>query len=204
MSINPREIKFENLGTREYSDVYAYQKQLVEHRKQDKTIDTVIFVQHPEVYTFGRKVKEIPQIGHALSIERGGEGTYHNPGQLVCYPIFKLSKSERDIPKFMRNLEEVFIQLLFSFNVFSERKEGATGVWIKNKNKKIASLGVAFSSWVSYHGVALNVNNDLSGFYKINPCGFNAEVMTSMALEGRQTTVEEVIQRAEIFFQKVF
>jgi lipoyl(octanoyl) transferase len=199
-----KEIKFENLGLREYSEVYQYQKQLVELRKQDKIGDTVLWVEHPAVYTFGRKIKDIPNIGNTVSIERGGEATYHNPGQLVCYPILKLAKSERDIPKFMRNLEEVFIQLLFSYDIFTERKEGATGVWVKNKNKKIASLGVAFSYWVSYHGVALNVKNDLLGFHKINPCGFNAEVMTSMLAEGQQVTVEEIIPKAEVFFRKVF
>jgi len=170
-----------DLQERDYEWVYNLQKRLVEERKQsDSQSDCLIFVEHPEVYTHGRKGEADQALENSFEVERGGEATYHNPGQLVCYPIFTLKNEERDLNLYLRRLEQTIIDTLKEFGIASETRKGATGVWLKGKEKKIASIGVAASSWVTYHGLALNVSNDLKGFEKINPCGFEASVMTSM------------------------
>lgn len=169
-----------DLGVLDYEAAYRLQKVLVEKRKCDATRDTILLVEHPDVYTVGRAYHgSIPV--PAVVIERGGEITFHNRGQLVCYPILKLCGKERDVHLYLRTLEKVIVDTLADFAIAAQAMPNATGVWIKGKNKKIASIGVAISSWVTYHGIALNVSNDLSGFQKIRPCGYGAEVMTSMA-----------------------
>lgn len=198
-SINPPG-KFSNLnvldlGIQDYRKTHPLQLELLQKRKKDEIEDTLILVEHPDVYTFGRRYKDQPIIEGGVVVERGGEGTYHNPGQLVIYPILKLQKGEQDVTKFMRKLENIVIEVLREFGIEGEQRSGATGVWVKGKNKKIASLGVALSAWVSYHGVALNVCNDLRGFYKINPCGFNADVMTSMVAEGATGATIEAVKK---------
>lgn len=183
-------MKILDLGIREYGEVYEMQRALVEKKRADpKESDTLIFVEHPEVYTYGRKSKDAPEFMAQPSflIERGGEATYHNPGQLVVYPILTLGEGERDLHRYLRNLEEVLIRLLAAYQIEGERREGATGVWIRGQSRKIASIGVAVKGWVTYHGVALNVANDLKGFSKISPCGFAADVMTSLQKEGAST-----------------
>lgn len=194
-----------DLHLADYKAVYHKQLALVEDRKTGKLDhDALILVEHPEVYTFGRKNKNpIPGLIKEISfeIERGGEGTYHNPGQLVAYPIIKLEAREQDLHLHLRRLEETVIQTLKHFSIEGERREKATGVWIKGKEKKIASVGVAVRSWVTYHGAALNVCNDLSGFSKINPCGFQASVMTSLEeelsvkLSSRMLDVKDILVR---------
>lgn len=173
-------------GVSDYDAVYASQLALVDKKKRDKlSYDYLIFVEHPEVYTFGRKSKEQEPVSlpNAHFVERGGEVTYHNPGQLVCYPILSLQGREKDVHQHLRRLESTLVDVLGDFGLAGERREGATGVWIVGKKKKIASIGVAVSSWVTFHGSALNIDNDLSGFSRINPCGFPSEVMTSMRIE---------------------
>lgn len=170
-------------GVTDYDVMYETQRSLVDKKRANpEDHDYLILVEHPDVYTYGRKSK-IPspeQFTNAFEVERGGEVTYHNPGQLVGYPILKLRENERDLHLHLRRLEWTLIDVLRDFGLNGERREGATGVWLQGKQKKIASIGVAVSSWVTYHGCALNVNNDLSGFTRINPCGFSAEVMTSL------------------------
>ena len=173
-------------GVSDYDAVYASQLALVDKKKRDRlSYDYLIFVEHPEVYTYGRKSKEqeAASLPNSHFVERGGEVTYHNPGQLVCYPILSLNEREKDVHQHLRRLESTLIDVLFDFDLHGERREGAAGVWIAGKRKKIASIGVAVSSWVTFHGSALNVDNDLTGFSKINPCGFPSEVMTSMKVE---------------------
>ena len=175
-------------GLSDYDVVYSTQLQLVEKRKKSQvSYDYLIFVEHPNVYTYGRKSKEkaeeVSGLKNTFFVERGGEVTYHSPGQLVCYPILMLREGERDLHLYLRKLEAVIIDVLKEFNIEGERREGLTGVWIGGQRRKIASLGVAVSSWVTYHGCALNVQNDLSGFSRIRPCGLDSEVMTSMAVE---------------------
>ena len=180
---NPRSWNALSLGVRDYREVYEIQKDLVRDHGKELGPDTVIFVEHPEVYTFGRKSGQEKETVQGIHIERGGESTYHNPGQLVMYPIVYLRPGERDLHRYLRLLEEAVMRTLSSFSVISQRREGATGVWVANGQRKIASVGVAVSSWVTYHGVALNVDNPLEGFSKIRPCGFSHEVMTSIQKE---------------------
>lgn len=116
-------------------------------------------------------------------MERGGEATFHNPGQLVAYPLLRLEGAERDLHLHLRRLEGVVIELCEAFGVEASRRQGATGVWVRSQTRKIASIGVAVSRWVTYHGVALNVDNELKGFQKISPCGFSANVMISLKEE---------------------
>lgn len=192
-----RELTVIDLGLRDYGEVYAYQKKLVQEKKTDKdSTDYLIFVEHPEVYTFGRRSAEenkntLPQ---TFEVERGGQATYHNPGQLVAYPLLLLENHERDLHKYLRNLESVIIDSIFELGISGESEPGATGVWILGQKRKIASIGVAVSSWVTYHGIALNVCNDLSGFYKINPCGFSGEVMTSLQKELKEAPPMETVK----------
>lgn len=178
--------RIEDLGTCSYETAYQIQLDRVRVKKSDPESEDVLFlVEHPDVYTFGRKSKEPPPawLPNVFGVERGGEVTFHNPGQLVGYPILRLGEGERDVHRHLRRLEQLLIDVLDEFGLSAERREGLTGVWVGGGARKIASLGVAFSSWVTYHGFALNVRNDLSGFSKIQPCGLPSAVMTSMELE---------------------
>lgn len=184
-----------DLGLADYEHVYRLQRDLVGQRKRGEIEDSLIFVEHPDVYTYGRKIKNplLPAGVPSFAVERGGEITYHNPGQLVSYPVLALEEGERDLHLHLRRLEETMIDVLKDFGIYGERRAGKTGVWIVGKEKKIASIGVAVSNWVTYHGSALNVRNDLSGFLLVNPCGFNGEVMTSMEAElGKSVSMELV------------
>jgi lipoyl(octanoyl) transferase len=165
------------------------QQDLVASRQADSIPDTLILVEHPDVITLGRSAKpsnvlcpgEIP----VVHIERGGDVTYHGPGQLVAYPIFLLREGERDLHRFLRSLEEVLIRTLADFGLAGIREPGKTGVWIAHDggSRKLASIGVAVRKWVTLHGLALNVTTDLARFGAIHPCGFDAAVMTSMRRE---------------------
>ena len=158
--------------------------------RQAGTIDdTLILVEHPEVITLGRSAKpsnllaagDIP----VFPIERGGDVTFHGPGQIVAYPIFLLREGERDLHRYLRGLEEAIIRTVADLGVEAVRISGRTGVWTGSGQnaRKLASIGVAVRKWVTMHGLALNVTTDLPRFAAINPCGFPASVMTSMARE---------------------
>jgi lipoyl(octanoyl) transferase len=165
------------------------QQDLVASRQSDSIPDTLILVEHPDVITLGRSAKpsnvlcpgEIP----VIPIERGGDVTYHGPGQLVAYPIFLLREGERDLHRLLRSLEEVLVRTLADFGLAGIRESGKTGVWIAHEGgaRKLASIGVAVRKWVTLHGLALNVTTNLARFGAIHPCGFDATVMTSMARE---------------------
>ncbi|MBI4403196.1 MAG: lipoyl(octanoyl) transferase LipB [Deltaproteobacteria bacterium] len=198
-----------DVGFSDYQATHETQLELVEKKKKDPAfVDHLIFVEHPEVYTFGRKFSgpvgnELP---NAHLVERGGEATYHNPGQLVCYPILRLRERERDLNLYLRQLESVLVRLLADFGIEAHGRPGATGVWLTNQEKKIASIGVAISSWITYHGCALNVCNDLAGFGRIKPCGYSSEVMTSMkqVLGTSCPSLESVKEAFLCHFLKVF
>lgn len=179
-----RSLHIIDLNILDYESAHRLQLETMEAIRSGSQEEDVLFlVEHPPVYTFGRKSKNDSLLfGDAATfeIERGGEATYHNPGQLVVYPILKLENEERDVHGYLRKLEQSIIDTLSDFGLDSEAVPGATGVWLKSPKKKIASIGVAVRGWVTYHGIALNVENDLSGFKNINPCGFSAEVMTSL------------------------
>ena len=177
-----------DLGLRNYKEVWDLQRKLVYKRMSDDIPDSLILVEHFPVITLGRqgKKEEVLVSKSYLSerrislfqIERGGKATFHGPGQLVAYPIINLALNEKDLHKYLRNLEETVIRLLKKVGVKGERKERYTGVWVKDK--KIASIGIAIKKWVTYHGLALNVNVDLSYFSLIFPCGMDNKKVTSL------------------------
>jgi lipoate-protein ligase B len=185
-----------DLGRREYRQVWQLQLELVAERQRDAIADTLILVEHPDVITLGRRQRAAanviaPGAIPVVEIERGGDVTYHGPGQLVGYPILKLDGDERDLHGYLRRLEEALIGVCHDLGLDGTRNPGWTGVWIGAR--KVASLGIAVRRWVTMHGFALNVTTELSRFAAINPCGLDAAVMTSLAREtGRALTLDEV------------
>ena len=178
-----------DLGTASYRDVWAKQIGLVEQRQTGQVPDTLVLVEHPHVFTLGRRRESaqnvlMPGDVEVIEIERGGDVTYHGPGQIVAYPILLLRDDERDLHKFLRNLEDAVIATCAAFGITSASREpGKTGVWCHDATgarRKLCSMGIACRKWVTFHGLALNVTSDLSYFGRINPCGFESRVMTSM------------------------
>jgi lipoyl(octanoyl) transferase len=184
-----------DLGRLDYAAAYERQLALVAERQRGEGLDTLILVEHPHVITLGRTRGARANVLAAgdvpvVEIERGGDATYHGPGQLVAYPIVRLDDEERDLHRFLRALEEGMIRALAELGVTAGRRPGATGVWVGDR--KIASIGIACRRWVTFHGVALNVSTDLSYFTRINPCGFDATVMTSLEALGVATPLPAV------------
>ena len=180
------ELRIVDLGELAYPEAYAEQQRLVEAVASGIEPDTVLLVEHPHVITLGRS-REAPANVLAsgevavVQTERGGDVTYHGPGQLVAYPIVALRSDERDLHDFMRRLEDAVIATLRQAGMEAGRSPGNTGVWLSGR--KLASIGIACRRWVTWHGLALNVRTDLGYFQRINPCGFEAGVMTSMHAE---------------------
>jgi lipoate-protein ligase B len=197
-----------DLQRREYGEVWKLQQELVAQRQRDEIADTLVLVEHPEVITLGRRQSSkanvvAPGDIPIFEIERGGDVTYHGPGQLVGYPILKLDADERDLHVYLRNLEEALIGVCADVGLEGRRNPGWTGVWIGER--KVASLGIAVRRWVTMHGFALNVATDLSRFAAINPCGLDAAVMTSLSRElGRDVTLDEIEPLAIARFSSVF
>jgi len=190
-----------DLGVLDYRDAWARQLALVEERKLDGGVDTVLIVEHPHVITVGRSreaARNVVAPGDVpvIEIERGGDATYHGPGQVVAYPILLLRDGERDLHRFLRNLGEAMIRTVARWQLAADREPGKTGVWLTTADgarRKLASIGIACRRWVTFHGVALNVTTDLAYFHRINPCGFEATVMTTMARErGAPVAIDEV------------
>jgi lipoyl(octanoyl) transferase len=189
-----------NLGLREYGEALALQHQLVVARQKDEIPDTLVLVEHPHVITRGRGTHDQNLLATGgvpiFEIERGGDVTYHGPGQLVGYPIFLLRPGERDLHRYLRNLEEGMIRGLAELGLPTGRRAGWTGVWTAEDSRapqaKLASIGIAVKRWVTLHGFALNVATDLARFGAINPCGLDATVMTSVsAALGRPVSLDE-------------
>jgi lipoyl(octanoyl) transferase len=180
-----------DLGLAPYREVWARQLALVEDRQAERVGDTLLLVEHPHVITLGRSQQAeanvlAPGDVEVVAIERGGDVTYHGPGQLVAYPIVRLEDGERDLHRFLRNLEQAVIATCATFGVTADREPAKTGVWLdsaRGGRKKLCSMGIACRRWVMFHGLALNVATDLSYFARINPCGFEAMVMTSLEVE---------------------
>ena len=186
-----------DLGVVEYRAAWARQLAAVAERQRGEGEDTLYLCEHPHVITLGRAQRARANVVAAgdvpvVEIERGGDVTYHGPGQLVGYPVLALAEGERDLHRFLRGLEDGIIGALAELGVTGAgRRAGATGVWVGER--KVASIGIACRRWVTFHGVALNVSTDLAYFGRINPCGFPAAVMTSVAeLAGRPVAVAEV------------
>ena len=208
MSETSRKLRVFRLGRVDYKAVLDIQERLVRARQLGLIEDTILLLEHPNVYTMGRGARESfmidPTIGPAvLRVSRGGEVTYHGPGQLVGYPILSLVGSERDVHDYLRGIEQSMIDALAGLGIAAGRRKGLTGVWIDDR--KIASIGVGIRRWVTFHGFALNVNTDLSFFDRIVPCGIAGCQMTSIAKEGLgEVTVDRVADHIAATFSKVF
>jgi len=200
------------LGLVRYSAAWALQNRLAEARRAELAPDTLILLEHPHTYTIGRSgtrdhvfltEAELATRGIiCLDVDRGGDVTYHGPGQLVGYPIFDLGP-QPDVGRYLRNLEDCLIDTLADFGVAGGRLSGYTGVWIGDR--KIAAIGVKVSQGVTTHGFALNVSTDLSLFTHILPCGIPDKGVTSMALEvGRAPAMTEVEARVMAHFSNRF
>ena len=194
-----RKIDILNLGVKPYKEVWDLQKELVEKRRNGQINDTLILVEHEPVYTLGKNADEnhilqhSPQDVKTYHIERGGDVTFHGPGQLVGYPILDLHNYKKSISWYMRSLEQLIIDTLAEYGITAERKVGLTGVWVGDE--KIAALGVRVTRWVTMHGFALNVTPDLIYYSSIIPCGIFEYGVTSMArLLTDEVTVDSVKQ----------
>ncbi len=198
-NIAMRKIDILDLGVRSYKKVWDLQKELVKKRQNGQINDTLILVEHEPVYTLGKNADENHILQHTprnvktYQIERGGDVTFHGPGQLVGYPILDLQNYKKSISWYMRGLEQLIIYTLAEFMVTAERKEGLTGVWVGDE--KIAALGVRVTRWITMHGFALNVTPDLTYYSGIIPCGIFEYGVTSMArLLTDEVTVDSVKQ----------
>ena len=180
-----------DLGTVPYREAWDLQRRLVEARHAGEIPDVVLLLEHPHTYTIGRRGDEqevlatpehLRSLGaNVIEVDRGGLATYHGPGQLVGYPILDLRPRGREVHSYLRNLEEALINTLLELGIPAGRLDQKTGVWVADR--KIASIGVRFSRWISSHGFALNLTSDLSYFNHIVPCGMPAVTMTSVSRE---------------------
>ncbi|MFK5957253.1 MAG: lipoyl(octanoyl) transferase LipB [Lutibacter sp.] len=228
-----QKVKLEELGLKDYNETWEYQEKLfksvvdikINNRKNNLTTPTpnyFLFVEHPHVYTLGKNgdlsnlllnEAQLKAKGATFyKINRGGDITYHGPGQIVGYPILDLGNFFTDIHKYLRFLEEVIIKTLGDYGIKSERSEGETGVWLDVGTpfaRKICALGVRASRWVTMHGFALNVNTNLGYFDHIIPCGIKGKAVTSLEVElGRKVPLDDVkdkiLKNFSILFEVVF
>ena len=201
-----------NLGPTSYLEAWDLQRSLAAAVLQGAIPDTVVLLEHPPVVTLGRRTDEqevhVPEDAEVDVVEtdRGGKSTYHGPGQLVCYPILDLNRHGRDVKKYCRDLEEAVIRTLAPFELEPTRIDGLTGVWLTPPPRKICSIGVHISRWVTTHGYALNVDLDAAPFTEwITACGLEDAAFTTMAGElGRPVSVDEVRPYAAAALELVF
>jgi lipoyl(octanoyl) transferase len=212
----PHNCELIDLGRLGYGEAFALQRSLVERRKRGEIADQLLIVEHPHVITMGRNGHDenllaSPELLARAGVEfhrtdRGGDVTYHGPGQIVGYPIFDLREWKRDVVAYVRAVEQALIETLAEFGIPAERSPGATGVWTAGPDgslAKIAAIGVHISRWVTSHGFALNVDTDLSYFRYIVPCGLNRPV-TSMRALGSQASRAQVVAALASSFGRVF
>ena len=200
------------LGRMPYLEAWELQRSLAAAVAQGEIPDTVVLLEHPPVVTLGRRADEselhIPEGAEVEVVEtdRGGKSTYHGPGQLVCYPIFDLTRHGEDVKRYCRDLEEALIRTIGAVGVEATRIEGLTGIWLERPPRKIASIGVHISKWVTTHGYALNVDLDPAPFTEwITACGLEDTAFTTLARElGRPISVAEVRPHAARALQEVF
>ena len=202
-----------DLGLIDYEECYCIQKDMVMQRKLCKIDDTLILAEHNSIFTIGRTgsraniLVDDNYLGSrgikVLSVDRGGDITFHGEGQLVLYPIIALNGKYRDLHLYMRNLEDVAIKLLKRYSLTADRCPGHTGVWVSGM--KVASIGVGASNWVTYHGLSINIKTDLDFFDMIYPCGIKDAGMTSLRrLIGKDIAMDEVKREAAADFKSVF
>lgn len=213
-----KEIQLQDLGNKDYKETWDYQEELfkgivdtkIRNRREEANFETsnyFLFVEHPHVYTLGKSgdlsnlllsEKQLAAKGATFyKINRGGDITYHGPGQIVGYPILDLENFFTDIHKYLRFLEEAIIMTLAEYNIFGTRSEGETGVWLGVGTpfaRKICAMGVRASRWVTMHGFALNVNADLGYFDNIIPCGIKGKAVTSMHAELNMPVDEKLVK----------
>jgi lipoyl(octanoyl) transferase len=200
------------LGKTPYLEALALQRELAAAVQAGLAPDTVLFLEHPPVVTMGRRTDEaelhVPGDAgvEVVETDRGGKSTFHGPGQLVCYPILDLNRHGRDVRRYCRDLEESIVQTLAAFALEGRRIDGLTGVWLTPPPRKIASIGVHISRWVTTHGYALNVDLDPAPFTEwITACGLEDAAFTTMARElDRPLTVDEVRPAAAAALAGVF
>ena len=206
-----RNARLIELGVVDYREALDLQHRMAAE-VADGAPDTVIFLEHPPTVTLGRRAEadevHLPEGADVdvVEVDRGGKSTYHAPGQLVCYPILDLTRHGQDVRKYCRDLEEALIRTLAGFGLEASRIDGLTGVWLTPPPRKIASIGIHLSKWVSTHGYALNVDLDPAPFTQwITACGLDGYVFTTMADElGRRVAVDEVRQVAIAELARVF
>lgn len=203
----------EQLGLVDYAETLDLQQAKVAQRQAGEILDTLLLLEHPHVYTLGRNARRENLLAsvewlaargaQVFETDRGGDVTYHGPGQLVGYPILDLTQHRRDISWYMRSVEEVLIRTARDFGIETGRSPGAPGVWVGND--KLAAMGVHLARWVTSHGFALNVNTDLRYFEWIVPCGLHDKGVTSLAkLLGRPVSMETVTASVVRHFGTVF
>ena len=203
----------EQLGRVDYAAAIVLQNEKVAQRKAGTIPDTLLLLEHPHVYTLGRNARQENMLVSAewlaahgalvFPTDRGGDVTYHGPGQLVGYPILDLTRHRRDISWYMRSLEEVLIRTAHDYGIEGGRSAGAAGVWVGND--KLMAMGVHLSRWVTSHGFALNVNTDLRYFEWIVPCGLQGKGVTSLAkLLSRTVEMRDVAKHVVGHFGEVF
>jgi len=201
-----------NLRATPYVEAWELQRSLGGAVSRGEMPDTVMLLEHPPVITLGRRADpgelHIPEDAEVDVVEtdRGGKSTYHGPGQLVCYPIFDLTRHGEDVKRYCRDLEEALIRTLAGVGVTATRIEGLTGIWLERPPRKVASIGVHISKWVTTHGYALNVDLDPAPFTEwITACGLEDTAFTTVARElGRPVTVDEVRPHAAVALEQVF
>lgn len=225
-----KKIKLQDLGKKDYKETWDYQEELfkgiidikIQNRKENTLVETpnyFLFVEHPHVYTLGKSgdisnlllsEKQLQDKGATFyKINRGGDITYHGPGQIVGYPILDLENFFTDIHKYLRFLEEIIILTLAEYNITATRSTGETGVWLDVGTpfaRKICAMGVRASRWVTMHGFALNVNANLGYFDNIIPCGIKGKAVTSLQVELgiEKVNEQEVKEKIQKHFQQLF
>lgn len=225
-----KKVEIQDLGLKDYKETWDYQEQLFKEtldlkirnrreEKDDPTTNYLLFVEHPHVYTLGKSGDETNLLiseeqlqkknATYYKINRGGDITYHGPGQVVGYPILDLDNFFTDIHKYLRLLEEMVILTLAEYGLKAERSNGETGVWLDVGTpfaRKICAMGVRASRWVTMHGFALNVNADLGYFDHIIPCGIEGKAVTSLNVElgKKEISMEEVQQKLLKHFSELF
>jgi len=208
-----RTLTYSDLDTIGYKEAWELQHDLLQQRKDKKINDVFLMLEHPHTYTLGKTADKKNLVGSkeyleenkisVFEIDRGGDITYHGPGQIVGYPIISLNEWQNDTHKYLRALEEVIILTCKDYGLETGRKEKYTGVWIENR--KIAAIGIKISNWISMHGFAFNINTDLSLFNGIIPCGISDKEVTSLAKElGREISLSEVKEQLLNNFKEIF